>query len=435
MPVHIMGAYVQDDWTLGANFTLNLGLRYDLQLGSYGENLDDNFARIADVLGPGAARYPIPVPFIDTSVRGDKNNFGPRVGFAWDPRGTGSTSVHAGYGMFYENMRTLGLEGELTWPQAQQIVISRPSYPDPLQGQSRDQFISTAPPNITVMDNRLVSPYAHHYTAGFTQRLAAGMGLSVDAVFVKRYSDPTTVDINLPDQVTRVKPYPQFARVSVSQSAADNDYKALLVKLDKRMSNNTQFLVSYTLAKADDILLTNRLADRYGYFDVDSPAAADRRNRLVASGIFGLPWQMQLSAIFDYRSALPFNPTTNLDLNNDGYTGDLPAGVLPGTGCRSLNLDAANAFRASRGLAPVAESSIACPDWVNVDVRFTKAFNLPGQQRIELLAQVLNVFNRSQLDIAQSNLQSAAFGASPGLVPFIINAPSRQLEFALRYQF
>src|SRR4029078_9368353 len=201
MPVHIMGAYLQDDWTLGANFTLNLGLRYDLQLGSYGENLDDTFARIADVLGPGVARYPIPLPFIDTSVRGDQNNFGPRARFAWDPRGTGNTSVHAGYGMFYENMRTLGLEGELTWPQAQQIIINRPSYPDPRQAQSRDQFISTAPPNITVMDNRLVSPYAHHYTAGVTQRLAAGIGLSVDSGFVKPDFHPPPGGNKPPEQM------------------------------------------------------------------------------------------------------------------------------------------------------------------------------------------------------------------------------------------
>ncbi len=61
---------------------------------------------------------------------------------------------HAGYGLFYENMRTLQNFGELTWPQARQIIISNPSFPDALQGRSRDQFVSTAPPNITVDGQR-----------------------------------------------------------------------------------------------------------------------------------------------------------------------------------------------------------------------------------------------------------------------------------------
>jgi hypothetical protein len=234
--------------------------------------------------------------------------------------------------------------------------------------------------------------------------------------------------------VTRVKPYPQFARVSTTTATANNSYKALYVKVDKRMSDRYQFLVSYTLAKADDSPLTNRLSDRYGYHRVTSSSAADRRHRIVGSGILELPYQMQLSAIVDYRSKLPFDPTTNLDLNADGYTGDLPPGILPNSGCRDLNLDAVNAFRATRNLAPVSAGDIACPSFLNFDVRFSKSFVF-GSQRMEVLAQVLNVFNREQLDKAQGSLQSAAFGRSPGLIPFIVNAPSRQLEFGLRYHF
>src|SRR5258708_10196452 len=93
--------------------------------------------------------------------RGDFNNFGPRVGLAWDPQKNGVMNIHAGYGMFYDNMRTLQNFNELTWPQAQQVIINRPAFPDPYQGVPRNTFVSTAPPNITVMSNATVSPYAH----------------------------------------------------------------------------------------------------------------------------------------------------------------------------------------------------------------------------------------------------------------------------------
>ena len=56
---------------------------------------------------------------------------------------------------------------------------------------------------------------------------------------------------------------------------------------------------------------------------------ADRRHRLVVSGIVQLPWDLQLSAIGDFRSSLPMNPTSSIDLNADGYAIDLPAGVTP----------------------------------------------------------------------------------------------------------
>ena len=111
------------------------------------------------------------------------------------------------------------------------------------------------------------------------------------------------------------------------------------------MSHHYQFLVSYTLSHAKDENYVNSSAEKYGYYQVTRYGTADRRHRLVVSGVFQLPAASQLSAIADFRSALPFGPSSGLDLNNDGYTGDLPVGVAPGSGCRSLDLGAVNSFR------------------------------------------------------------------------------------------
>ena len=98
IPVHHFSTYLQDDWQLGANVTLNLGLRYDLQTGVFNEDLPELLGQIEDKLGRDGT-FPLPIPFHDGSERrGDKNNFGPRVGFAWDPRAAASPTSTAATG-------------------------------------------------------------------------------------------------------------------------------------------------------------------------------------------------------------------------------------------------------------------------------------------------------------------------------------------------
>jgi hypothetical protein len=432
IPVKNYAWYVQDDWEPSSHLTVNYGIRWDMQQGAFNESVPDLLQRIGDKLGPQFAQYPLPIPFINTSVRGDHNNFGPRLGVAWAPGATAATNIHAGYGLFYDNIRHLQNFGELTWPQAQQIIISNPNFLDPLQGKSRDAFISTAPPNISILANDMVNPYAYQYNVGFTRMLTRNLVGSADFTWVQRYSDQDSVDQNLVDPVTGKRPFPQFGRVTERTSTSNNTYKALLVKVEKRLSNRFQLLASYTLSKADDSAIRNVLADVYGYTRVDSASVADRRHRLVTSGILQLPHDVQFSAIGDFRSSQPFFPTTSLDLNHDGYTGDLPAGVTYGSGCRDLDLAAVNAFRASRGLGAV--SSVTCSAFSNIDLRLSKTVTLAGSHRVEIIGQLFNVLNRANFATPINNLTSQAFGQASAIQSYI-NAPSRQVELAVRYLF
>ncbi len=440
IPTKTFATYIQDDWKMRDGLTFNLGLRYDLQVGSFNEDIPDLLGKIQAKLGRNGS-FPVDPSVIKQprSGRGDRNNFGPRVGIAWDPQNDGVTNIHAAYGMFYDNMRTLQNFGELTWPQAQQVIITRPAFPDPYQGVPRNSFVSTAPPNISVMSNATVNPYAHQFNLGLSRLVMRTFAVTADLTFVNRFSDRDTIDVNLPDQTTRVKPYPQFGRVSFWTSTSDNTYRALLLKVEKRMSNHYQFLTSYTLSSAKDKGLSNTRGDVYGFTEVERYGTADRRHRLVVSGIVQLPAQAQVSLIGDFRSSLPFSPTSSLgDLNNDGYTGDLPAGLLPGTGCRGLNLDAVNSIRTGRGLTQVTK--VDCPGFSNLDVRFSKFFNFSAHQ-IEFIAQLFNIANRANFSTPSGSLTAAndtsgrpLFGQSQSLLANI-NAPSRQAEFALRWKF
>ena len=440
IPTKTVAAYLQDDLRLRDGLTLNLGLRYDVQYRSFNEDIASLLGKIQDKLGRSGT-FPVDPSVIPQprSTRGDRNNFGPRIGLAWDPGDNGMTNIHAAYGTFYDNMRTLQNFGELTWPQAQTIIIRNPDFNDPLAGQSRDAYLSTAPPNISVMSNATVNAYAHQFNVGLNRTLTSEIAATIDFSLVNRYSDRDTVDVNLPDPVTKVKPYPQFGRVSFWQPTADNTYRALLLKVEKRMSHHYQFLVSYTIAQAKDTSLTNSAADQYGYYPVERYGTADRRHRVVLSGVVQLPGAAQVSAIADFRSSLPFSPSSGLDLNGDGYTGDLPAGVMLGSGCRSLDLAAINTFRASRGLTEV--STVDCPGFANVDLRFSKFFRIGRTQQVEFIAQLFNIFDRANFATPSTSITSGndangrpLFGQSTSLLANI-NAPSRQAEFAFRYRF
>jgi hypothetical protein len=397
-------------------------LRYDLQVGPFNEDIQD-------------IDFPMEIPFHEgADQRGDFNNIGPRIGFAWDPTETGRMVVKGGYGLFYDNVRTLlSMLGERTWHQAQQIIIANPGYPDPLRGRSREEFLSTAPPNIEIMTNDFENPYAHHYNLGVSRQLSTDFALSVDFTYVRRYADINVVNINYP--VGGVRPYAQFGRVDEERSAQENRYKGFYVKLDKRFADRYQYLVSYTWSDSEDRQFRNDDLTQAGFVMSDwYSAQADRRHRLVASGIVQLPYEIQLSAIMDLRSSLPFEVNTGTDVNSDTYTNDLAPGTAFREGCRSLNLDAANAYRVLSGFPAVAESGIECPGFANFDLRGSKFFTLSGGQRFELIVQALNLFNRTNLNVPIGNLRSSSFGQSTDVLPNI-NAPSRQIEVAVRFQF
>lgn len=434
-PVKVLGLFIQDDWSPGGGLTLNLGLRYDRQFGSYNEDIADLLSRVQSQLGRDGA-FPLPIPFHQgADKRGDSNNWGPRVGFSWDPGQNGKTSIRGGYGLFYDNVRTLLNGGEITWPQSKAIVISNPTFPDPLGGRTRESFQSTAPPNITVNANDFQSPYAHQFNLGVSRTLTRDLAVTIDGTMAVRKADRETVDLNLPNQTTRARLYPQFARVTNAQSSLDNTYNAVLFKIEKRMSHNYQLLASYTYSSAKDDGFSSSVANTYGFTKVERYGAADRRHRLVFSTVVRLPAGFQVSAIGDFRSSLAFSPTTSVDLNNDGYTGDLPAGVTLGSGCRGLNLSAVNTFRAARSLAAV--NSVPCPTYKNIDARLSKTFTVNSggrEHKLEMVAQLFNVLNRTNYNIPTNNLQSPIFGQPTTLLPNI-NAPSRQIELAFRYNF
>ena len=417
-PTKYYVGFVEDDWRLRSNLTVNLGLRYERLYGAMNEDLDTSI-------------FPIAIPYIDVSQRGDTNNFGPRTGFAWDVAGNGNTVVRGGYGLYYGHVRTLGNLTELRNYQQYSITINNPPYPDPYNGRDPASFIVSAPTNITVVANDYVQPYSNQFNLGFSRRLSADFALHVDGIVTNLDHDRKTLDINPRDPATLVRPNPTFGRVDQNQSTGWVDYRAVYTKLEKRFSHRTQALVTYTFTRSRDNNPGSRYLDPFILSEDVGTSNGERRHTVVASGSALLPWKVTLGAVWTYRSDLPWTPTAGRDLNGDGFNTDLVPGVPRSAGSRDLDLSAINAWRTANGRLPIAESQLQSARVNVLDLRVSKSIPLGNGLKLDLLAQVFNVLNTVSLQ-AQYGGGRVTNALSDGFGTIVTARPATQGELAAK---
>ncbi len=433
-PNVMWSGYVSDEWRPAAGVTLNLGLRYDYQAKVFNQGLDINDKTKFPTTGTPTSLAPL----VDFSKRGDKNNVGPRAGIAWDLRNDGKTVVRANYGIYYNPMTISVKSAEVQNFRQISVIIANPTYPDPYGGRDPVSFVSTAPQNIATQSNNLENLQSAAYTAGVSQGLTSTLAIHVDGVYNRMTKVPMAVDVNpRSGGTTGTRPLPQFGRVLQTQSIGEADYKALLVRLEKRFDQNYMYMVSYTLASGGGTVnsssFSSTVTDAAHLEYDDGPNNSDRRNALVASGSALLPGDVTLSAVFTARSTMPFSATAGVDLNGDGNNTDYVPGTTRNVFNRGNNDDMmakVNAYRSTIGLAPLSASQISTNEVYGLDMRANKSFAIGGGKKAEVIVQVFNLLNRTNLlALWPTNARSPKFGV-------VESAGSmRQAEVALRFTF
>jgi hypothetical protein len=416
LPSTQLGLFAQDDWKITPTLNINYGLRYDREFGS----------SFNDTLNP--ASFTPTIPFMgDPRKRGARLNFGPRLGLTWDPFKKGNDIIRAGYGIYYNNIQTELNEGEKQNFAVCNITITNPTYLDPYRGKSATDFCSTAPPNVMVLSPDYRNAYSQQFSAGYSHQFAPDLSLIVDGVYQHQLRDFRVIDLNFP--VGGVRPLPKWGQILQHASVGRAEYKALYVRLDKRISHRYLYTLSYTLSSARDSNPQVNVTD-YSNYGLDwGPTNIDRRHALVASGSIVLPWRLTFGAIWTWRSSLPFSAYSGT-VDADGTSQYVP-GTTRNQGNRDLSLSAVNQYRAGLGLAPVTGSAIQSSMYNNFDIRISRPFFVRGERKVELIGQTFNLFGHTNLlgSNMTTNAQSSNFGqiTAAGSV--------QQAELAARFVF
>ncbi len=416
LKTNLFQAYVQDAWRV-KSLTVNLGVRYDIEYGSFNQDMN-------------LALYPKPLPYIDPSTRGDRNNVQPRAGFTWALNENATSVVRGAWGLYNAVLYNGSFGTELANLLQSSIIVRNPSYPNPYGGLSPLQFASTAPPNITIFNDDIVNPFASTETIGFSQQITKNLAVHIDGVYEHATAGSLTVNINTPSPLTGLRPLSTWGQINQVNPTGEEKYKALFVRVDRPFANRVQFLVSYTLASCQDNGATT--TDFYNAGADWGPCSTDRRNTLVTSGSVLLPAGFTLGGVWTLRSAMPFSAIAGKDLNNDGNVTDFVPGTTRDQGNRNLDLALVNAWRAQNGLGPIAASQMQNNRFNSLDLRLSRSFRVGGN-KLEFVAQVFNILGTDNL-LASGGVGGYTTNALSNAFGQILTAGNRQqAELAVRY--
>jgi hypothetical protein len=390
--------FFQDDWRVHPRLTLNLGVRYEV-------DSDVKNVRRYDEINP------IVRPFLSGSRSVDKNNFGPRLGFNWSTE-DGDTSVHGGYGIYYDRITIeiqsleRGLDGRAlpVEVRAGNVFFIDPNtggFP-PFAPTSSNPFTGFILPGagasgINIIDDNMQNPEVQQFNLG-VQHQMGDFALSVD--YLHTLGTHFIIGRTIGAVFNPVVGGPD--RVVNLESSVNHKYDGLLVTFEKRYSDRYQFRASYTLSKAFNYANDDQIPFSQGPIDPNNlqleygPTPMDQRHRFVFSGAVDAPWGIKVSAIMTAASGVPMDILLPDGLTRIPILQRNAGGRLFHTGA-DLNafIQTVNAGGGIGGapLPFVRDDARFNDSFHSLDLRFAKSFEVTESVRVEPLVEVFNVFN------------------------------------------
>jgi hypothetical protein len=380
--INQLAFYVQDDWKVASRLTLNLGLRWDANIGSLVNQTNNRTILLLKQLNNPLARAITSDPGKLSSTTPSWTEFQPRFGFAYDPRGDGRMVIRGGYGIFYDqifqNLTLFSLQQTNATLYQTALTLTNSSVGvgqlasfrfgvDPLpQPPAGFSFSNLAFGGFgRINDPDATDPYIQKLSIGFQKSLGSAWVLSSDYVHTLGLHEPRVQVIN--PQIRQIcdpsfpnsTPASPLCARGASSRALDRAFvdagfpivgaNARINQINMIGTTNRSLFDSWTTQlrgrfSRATFSLSYVLADSraWGGQPVASysgngiaiapgnqfkpeefgPTRIDERHRIVASGVFDLDGGIQLSPIVQFATARPYSLNTGagIDIDGDGLS-------------------------------------------------------------------------------------------------------------------
>lgn len=487
--------YAQDEWKMRGNLTLNLGVRYE-----YVSPLTEINNRIANLdLSPGVLTQTPPLVVVPVQagqtapysgklpaslVRPDRNNFAPRVGFAWKP--FSKTVVRGGYGINYNTGAYQGVAQQLAFqPPFSTTATNIQTIPGDLTLQNGFPAVSGISNSYAVDPNYRLG-YVQIRNLDIQQQIRPTLLVNIDYTGTKG----TDLDIlEAPNRTATALLLPTVDAFTYERAAADSEANAGSVRVRKRLSSGFSVGGIYTFSKSiDDASSIGAGATSAsnapglgaggtgaggGGATANAGASNIAQNPLNLSAERGLssfnqthkftgdylwelpfgsdkrwlaghaPWRAvfgdwQWSGDWTIASGLPFTPRllNNIEDVNRGSNGTLRPNVVAGQPVSLGNPSIGEWFNKAAFVAPAPgqygsarRNSIIGPGSKVFDMALTKIISLKESRVLEFRVQGNNIFNIPNYSSIDTNLNSPTFGRVTAV------GGMRQLTLTSRFRF
>jgi hypothetical protein len=433
IPTNAIGFWAQDDWKVTPRLTLNLGLRYDNDLGIFNPDLH---------LKSGLA----------TPHYNDNLLFQPRVGFAWDVTGSRKTVIRGGAGIFYADIQANAtIDGQIFNGQTtiSPALTGTPSNPidllHPFGSVTGEDFLSGAVPvnaqTIQPLGPHVHTPYSLQLSGGVERQLSKSWTLAADYAHFRVYHEWIRTDANVfYNPATGYMANPSAGRPNTNYvgilnfttpDAAGSLYDGLQIGIQHRLSRGLSAQIAYTFSQLKDST-TGPFYYANNQFNIGNEWAHSPDNQthtLTVASSYAWRYGLSLSGSYHYGSGQNFAVTANQNpFNATGVTDRIF------TSTSAVFAPAANITSAGiPGYSIVARDSLTGKPISRLDLRLSKTFTLHERFRFIPMMEAFNLFNHSNFGSYSTVINVASYGLPAQNTDLAYAA--RMLQFAGRFEF
>ncbi|HXD30507.1 MAG TPA: TonB-dependent receptor [Pyrinomonadaceae bacterium] len=464
--------FVNDSFRVGRQLSLTLGLRYEYNTPPVDAQDRANVYDLAthSLVRVGTNGVP------RGGFEPDRNNFAPRVGFAWTVGRDQKTVLRGGYGIYYDQSPLA--PGEALYFNSpyfdNNIFFSLPGLPLTLNNPFPSFFPFPLPDSALAIQRDMRTAYMQHWNLNMQREVGRDGVLEVAYVGSKGTKLLTARDINqpqpsaLPPGLPFVpRPDPRFDDIDLLESRANSNYHSLQTRFQQRFSRGLTTLLSYTFAKSIDDASNffssagdpNFPQNSYNLRAERGRSNFDVRHRFSGSYTYDLPfgrgksylsdagWATtllsgwQTTGIITLQSGRPFTVALLSDIDNSGTgrsilgfgANDRPNVVGdPNVGSRTTDRwfnTAAFAFPPPGRFGSAGRNILDGPGFNNVNASLVKNTALTERVNLQFRAEAFNLFNHPNFNLPDNFLGSPTFGR-------ITSARDpRHLQFGLKLLF